>query len=102
MTENNPIRESEPESDDRQSPGDEWHEQTDVQVTVLSDDEESSQSAGQLRVFEPESDDESTVALSVESLAELCAVELDAGRALVLADEIKQVAERGLHRTNHE
>lgn len=101
MTENEPVRESEHESDVRQVLDGEWHEQTEFQVTILSDDERDSQSAGHLRIFEPESDDSSAVALSVESRAERRAVELDPGPALVVADEIKQVAEQVLSREDH-
>jgi hypothetical protein len=80
MTENDPVREREHESDVRQAPDDEWHEQTDAQVAILSDKEEGSQSPGHLKIFEPESDGKAAVALSVDSPSENCAVELDVVR----------------------
>jgi hypothetical protein len=94
MTSNDPTRESDGDSDVPRALDSEWHEQQNVQVTTLTDSEEGSRSSGRTRVFEPESDDESAIALSVESPTEDCVVKIDASRALVLADKLGQVAER--------
>jgi hypothetical protein len=94
MAQNDSTHESEHEPDVRQALDGEWHEQQNVQVAILDDDEEGSRSSGRLRVFEPESDDESTVALSVESETEDRVVRLDVSPALLLSDKLGQVAEK--------
>jgi hypothetical protein len=94
MTSNDPPHESGTESDSRQISDSEWHEQQNVQVAVLNDNEEGSRSSGRLRILEPESDDESAVALSVESPTEDSVVILDVSPALVLSDKLGQVAEK--------
>jgi molybdopterin-biosynthesis enzyme MoeA-like protein len=94
MTSNGPTRESEGESDVREVLDDEWYEQQNVQVASLNDKEEGSRSSARVRVFEPENDDKSAVALSVESQTEDCVVKIDVSPALVLADKLGQVAER--------
>jgi hypothetical protein len=98
MTSDDPTHESGNESDVRQIPDGEWHEQQNVQVTILNDDEEASRSSGRLKVLEPESDDESAVALSVESQTEDSVVILDVSPALVLSDTLGQVAEKVSYR----
>ncbi len=94
MAHNDSTHESEHDSDVRQALDGEWQEQQNVQVEVLIDSEESSRSSGRLKVFEPESDDESTVALSVESETQYRVVKLDVSPALLLSDKLGQVAEK--------
>ena len=94
MTANDPTHERGDEVEAQRITDDGWHEQKDVQVTVLSGDEEESESPGRVRVLEPENEDETTVALSIESAAEDCMARIDVNEALLLADELELVAER--------
>jgi hypothetical protein len=94
MVSNDPTRESEDESEVRQALDGEWHEQQDTPATVLTDEEEGSQSSARVSVLEPESDDKEAVALAVESQNEDHLVKIDVDSALVLCDRLGQVAER--------
>jgi hypothetical protein len=94
MTSDDTIRESEHESDPRRHLDDEWHEQKRVPVTVLTGDEETPQSQGELTVLSPENDTGSAAVLAIRSPTEDCVVSLEVNPAFVFADQLELVAER--------
>jgi hypothetical protein len=102
MTSNESSSEPEGESTVQQRLDGEWREQRTVQVTVLSDDEETARSEGELKVLESEGDSESAVALSVQSPTDDCVVGLGVNPAFSFAEQVTLVAEQASPRTDAE
>lgn len=100
MTENDPTRENEYDSDVRQALNNEWLEQENLQVSMLGDGEDASQSPGELKVLKPESDDESAVVLSAQSENTDSVARLSVDSAFILAEQLKLVAEQMSSREN--